>query len=67
MFTGRYTRIGSMLSALCDPMIFMFIDRRFLKVWRQTYLWVRRGVTNRQIYPSTVSDEFQMSIVRMQL
>ena len=66
-FSSRYTRLGSILSTLFDPMIFMFIDRRFLKVWKQTWSWLIRGIANRQIYPSTISNELQMSIVGVQL
>jgi hypothetical protein len=56
-----YTRFGSIISALCDPMIFMFIDRRFLKVWKETLSWITRIVIHRQIYPTTISNEVQMS------
>lgn len=67
IFVARYTRIGSILTTLVDPLIIMFIDRRFLKVWRETLTWMTRFIPNRQIYPSTVSNEFQMSLTGVQL
>ncbi|CAM4865540.1 unnamed protein product [Rotaria socialis] len=49
-----YARFGSIASALCDPLIFMFIDRRFLNVWRKTSSRILRcGRPQRQIGPTT--------------
>ncbi|CAF2495449.1 unnamed protein product [Rotaria sp. Silwood2] len=62
--SSSYTRFGSIISALCDPLIFMFIDRRFLKVWKKTSCRIIRcGRPLRQIHPTTISNEFQLSIV----
>ncbi|CAF0750193.1 unnamed protein product [Rotaria sordida] len=54
--SNSYTRFGSLTSALCDPLIFMFIDRRFLKVWKKTsYRIIHCGRPLRQIYPTTIT------------
>ncbi|CAF3723865.1 unnamed protein product [Rotaria magnacalcarata] len=60
-----YTRFGSIASALCDPLIFMFIDRRFLNVWKKTLCRIlRSGRPQRQIGPTTVSNELQISVAQ---
>ncbi len=63
-YTSAYTRFGSIISALCNPFIFMFIDRRFLKVWKKTFFHITRcGRPSRQIRPTTISNEHRLSIV----
>ncbi|CAF3433042.1 unnamed protein product [Rotaria sp. Silwood1] len=62
--SSSYTRFGSIISALCDPLIFMFIDRRFLKVWKKTSCQIIRcGRPSRQIHPTRISNAFPLSIV----
>ena len=62
-YPSYYTRYGSLVSALCDPLIFMCIDRRFLKVWKETFAWITHGRLARQVYPITLSNEMHMSVL----
>ncbi|CAF1411201.1 unnamed protein product [Adineta steineri] len=60
-YPSTYTRFGSITCTLCGPLIFMFIDRRFLKVWKKTVCHiVRYGRPQRQINPSTISNELRL-------
>jgi len=60
-YLGAITRFGNLTNTLCDPVIFMFIDRRFLKVWKQTLYKIVRS--SRRIQPTTTSNEPNISTV----
>ncbi|CAF1245264.1 unnamed protein product [Adineta ricciae] len=60
-YPSIYTRFGSITCTLIGPLIFMFIDRRFLKVWKHTlYRVIRCDRPVSQIRPSTVSYDIHL-------